>query len=99
MELLRRPWENAVAAQQSRLQKKRYGGLLEQLNYGSFETAMEAADHQYRKRGVVRQMQSIVPALRHLQTFISAITTITQARPESVGIIWGGIQILIVVSY
>lgn len=96
---IRDEWENAVADRQSRLQKKRYDGLLKQLDYDSFETAMAEADRRYRKRNIVRQMQSISPALRHLQSFITTITTITAARPESAGLIWGGIQLLIVVSY
>lgn len=97
--MIRAEWEKALADQQSRLQKKRYAGLLQSLDYESFQTTIAEADQRYRERNIARHIESLSPVLKHLQAFVQAFTTLLAARPETAGLVWGGILVVLVVSY
>jgi hypothetical protein len=90
-------WEKALTAQKSRLRKKRYAGLLRSLDYDSFVAEINKEDQRYRQRHIARYMESLSPALKHLEAFVRAFTTMASANPEIAGLVWGGLQIVLVV--
>lgn len=91
-------WDKALKAQQSRLRKRRYAGLLRLLNYDSFLATLTEEDRRYRQRHIVDYMDFLAPTFKHLDAFTRAFTTLSAASPEITGTLWGGIQVLMIVS-
>lgn len=89
-------WEKALDCQRGRLRKKRYAGQLRLLDYDSFLATLVEEDRCYRQRNIARYMDILSPALKHLDAFTRAFTTMSAASPEIAGILWGGIQIVMV---
>ena len=92
-------WEMGLVEQKSRLRKKRYAGLLKSLDYETFQTTMVKADQCYRERNIARHMESLSPVLRQLEAFMQAFNALTAVNPEGAGLVWGGIQIVLVVIW
>ncbi|KAK0732315.1 hypothetical protein B0H67DRAFT_525944 [Lasiosphaeris hirsuta] len=91
-------WGEALVAQRNRLRKPRYEGLLRLLDYNSCIASMEEESQRYRKRRIARHMLSLAPTLKQLDSFVGALTTLSNANPEIAGTLWGLIQIVSVTA-
>ena len=91
-------WQQSIEKHQARLKKKKCDKLLHNLDYSSFQSMLADENDRYDSSKIARCLRKLRPAIHILEDFTTAISNLAQTKPAPLALIWGSLQVLLIVS-
>ena len=90
-------WAELLRKQRKRLEGKKYSGIVDNLDYESFEAMLEQMRSSFESSIVSRCIIKLKPVFQQLDIFERALSSLAQAN-SGASIVWGVLQMLLSVS-